>query len=106
MTDRDSLNFKVGDIIIAYKKGYHECISITDRWFIKVQSDYVTTAPGPNVDCHYAPIVEYVQLYTAAGKPTNAKRKIDRCDGSFCKLAKEVAKQLLDEAQHVYDLLK
>lgn len=83
----NSLGFKVGDIITAYKKGYHECISITERE-------------------QWTPLVEYVPLYNAEGKPINAKRKSDECDAGYCRLAKDVAKELLETAQTVYDLLK
>ena len=58
------LNFKIGDFIIAYRKGFHVIVSIQERdWS--------------------APLIGYRQFADQNGKE-KVGRKIYYCDASYC----------------------
>lgn len=68
---------KVGDIIIAYHRGFHRVTKIEDR--SKVRSKY---------DRSDSPLFHYVMVFDSKG---NAKKKgaINSCDAMYCRKATE-----------------
>jgi hypothetical protein len=72
----NQINFKVGDLIFAYDKGFHRCVKITPR------------------DSTSGPIVTYHRVYTLDGK--RLKGGEQDCAAGFCRLV---------EASHIQKLI-
>lgn len=79
--------FKAGDLITAYQKGYHEFVEYKDR--------------GEK----NAPLVYYKRRFNFNGKPINSKQ-ILVCDALYCRRAKIHIDKSIEEFQKSIELLK
>lgn len=77
---------KVGDLIVAYRKGFHEITRIEPRR-------------------DHSPLVHYKERYMSNGKPSNRKT-IHTCCGGYCKRASEVLPERIKEAEDALTRLK
>lgn len=74
---------KPGDMITAYRKGYHEFIKFEER--------------GTEI----VPLVHYKQIYNDNGKPCKSKT-IYQCDGAYCRRAiDDINKQIEKKTQEL-----
>lgn len=79
--------FQPGDLIIAYRKGYHE--------FIKYEDRGKTTAP----------LIYYKTIYNFNGKKCNSKT-IHTCDAAYCRHAKDHIIKSIQDKETEIGLLK
>jgi hypothetical protein len=86
---------KVGDITTSIDKGFHKVIKIEDRWCGIGHQEAYNGKPEPE-GVEYIPLLTYERIYHEDGTPV--KRKVlNRCDFSYCKLAKDVLKERIND---------
>jgi len=78
---------KPGDMITAYRKGYHEFIKFEDR--------------GNKV----VPLVHYKQIYNENGKPCKPKI-VFQCDAAYCRRAIDYIEKAIEKKTQELKALK
>ena len=85
-------NIQVGDIVTAYRDGYHEVVKIEKRWKNKTKSseyekaayciigDYDPSTCGDEMNS----LIYYKKKYKLDGTPVKSK-KVYTCDSFYCK---------------------
>lgn len=84
-------DFKIGDIIIAYHKGYHRVTQIEQRFITAEDNRYGNRGA---VGQEYSAIIHYVQVARADGEKVKTK-KVKQCDAAWCHLASDTIKKLI-----------
>jgi hypothetical protein len=87
--------FKVGDIIRAYHKGFHRIVDIEKRSIGKDKTD--------------SPLLTYERILDSKMSPAKGRKK-NRCDAEWCvKVEREqIVKEMTDQIEHFkrgYELL-
>lgn len=79
------LDFKVGDMVTGYHKGYHKVTKITPRYVTQEEIDrygvYSEMSPGDEL----SPLIEYQVMFNSRAERT--KKVVHKeCDASYCAL--------------------
>jgi len=92
-TKIDELNFKIGDIITAYWKGFWRVVKIEPRWYD--ECDIVGYGSKRQIGEEYSPLVVAVQIFDANGVARKSKKRT--CDSTYCNLASiSIDRQIAD----------
>ena len=87
------LNFKVGDIITCYFKGFWKVVKIEPRWYD--ERDVTGYATLRERGEEYSPLVVVTQVADGNGKPKKSKEV--SCDSAYCCLATiSIDRQILE----------
>jgi hypothetical protein len=90
---------KVGDIIIAYHKGFHKVTKITPREMDI--SIYKRCMNCTDYSQHASPFITYVQIAKTDGSP--APQRINTCDASYCQHAKPFIHETVGRLNSILD---
>ena len=100
------MEFKIGDIITTYHKGYWRLDKIEDRYFTDSDNSY---SNSPKDGSLYQPIFYYSQVMTTDFIPKNGKVK-KLCDVAWCRKIdkekiKDMKKKYIDGCDYLLKLL-
>ena len=98
--------FKIGDIITTYHKGYWRLVEIQQRYYNPEKKEYSTKRKKGFVE--YSPIFIYDQILTASfEKPKNKIPIRKECDARWChKLTPELIEAMIKDIQKKAEILK
>lgn len=76
-------DLQVGDIITAYRKGFHKVVSIRRRFYKNEREMPSHLRNIAETGDEYKALVEYLPVMSAAGKILKSK-KTHSCDAGYC----------------------
>jgi tryptophanyl-tRNA synthetase len=78
--------FKVGDLITSYRKGYWKLVKIDRRFYTQKDVDTYHCYKDKKVGEEYSPLFHYQAVLTPQGKKVmKANSQIHQCDAVYCK---------------------
>lgn len=101
-------NIKIGDLVTAYRSGFHEVVDIIPRWKSKngyssysVLGTYDPNTCGEEMNS----LIKYKQVYDKNGKPKKTT-VIQSCDSAFCRGAIQSLEGRIKETEELLISLK
>jgi hypothetical protein len=80
-------DLKVGDVIVAYHKGYHRITKIERRFITKQEAETgYARENGLKEGDEYSSLIHYDAIIDSKGNMLSGKKK-NNCDAEFCSLA-------------------
>jgi hypothetical protein len=100
--------FKLGDIITTYHKGYWKLIEIQRRFYTKNENADYLKRINKKIGDEYSPIFVYEQVLTAAFETPNRKKPLRKeCDAQWCrKLTTEVINEMIEDMNKKTSILR
>lgn len=74
--------FKIGDVIIAYHKGFWRVIRVIRRYYDAHDVQF----RGKTLGVEYSPLLQYEKVMDASFRIPVGKKSLKECDALYCKV--------------------